>query len=240
MAGPSGEILVYFSILFLGNILLSLLILTLLFSKSVPQGKNIYLLNFLITTYLATLPPSLLLITGNIYEPYPPKALCLFQAVLMDGLAPMFEVAFLILAINTWLEVRSSLKGSISPITQYRWLKLLLLFAPYAMLLIWSLSSLALALINHLEPSLNPLGESCSNRDFHSIKVLHGFLGSFMIIIATMDIVFEAMIVYSAWSTMKKVMGLERRPRGYMTLLNDYSFPARLMLLSLLHIGTIT
>ncbi|KIJ32403.1 hypothetical protein M422DRAFT_265730 [Sphaerobolus stellatus SS14] len=139
--------------------------------KSIPQRKNLYLVNFLITTYLATFPPSLLLITGNISELQPPKLLCISQVVLMDGIVPMFQTALLILAINTWLVVRSSLKGSISPLVRHPWLKLLLLFTPYATLLAWSLSALGMTLLNHLDPTLNDL-LACSNRESPSGKMM--------------------------------------------------------------------
>ncbi|KIJ32412.1 hypothetical protein M422DRAFT_35818 [Sphaerobolus stellatus SS14] len=157
----------------------------------------------------------------------------------MDGLAPMFEVAFLILAINTWLDIRSSLKGSISPFARYHWLKLLLLFTPYVVLLSWSLSSLGITLLNHLKPSLNQL-VACSNRKSLSAKALHGFMGSFMIMIDTIQIVFEGLIVYAVWSAdsaLKKTAGLEGRPRGYKTFLNDHGFSIRLVLLSLVQVG---
>ncbi|KAF8586418.1 hypothetical protein K439DRAFT_1631664 [Ramaria rubella] len=89
-----------------GQLSLLALLGTYLFCKDLSGRNNLYLLNFLFTTFLATIPPCLLFYTGQ--QEAPAHWICVLQSVLMDGIAPMFEVALLILVFHTWQNRYSS------------------------------------------------------------------------------------------------------------------------------------
>ncbi|KIJ52248.1 hypothetical protein M422DRAFT_243856 [Sphaerobolus stellatus SS14] len=96
---PSLTVILYFAFIFLGNALLLLLLTTLLLSKKLPQRTNHFLTNVFITNYLATIPPSLLFISGHFNDnvPDPPKTLCIIQSALVDGVVPMQETATILI-----------------------------------------------------------------------------------------------------------------------------------------------
>ena len=88
-----------------GQWTLFVLLLTYALGKHLPQRDNSFLINFILATFLATLPPLLLsapcpsrrahthpaprLYSGNQNAPHPPSGLCAAQAMLTQGVAPM-------------------------------------------------------------------------------------------------------------------------------------------------------
>jgi len=104
-----------------------------------------------LATFLGTIPPCLLLFTGDIMNKNPPKGLCLTQSVLLDGIPPMLASAFLVLIFITWVNLRAMLSGTTSVMERVVWVKRLLLLAPYIALVSWCTASLVAAL---LEPTL--------------------------------------------------------------------------------------
>ncbi|KIJ52235.1 hypothetical protein M422DRAFT_776352 [Sphaerobolus stellatus SS14] len=143
----SAATILFFLFVFLGNAVMFLLLITLWVCKQLPQRNNPFLINVLITTYIATLPPMLLLFSGH-FNHAPPMTLCLIQAILLNGLAPMFGTAMLILVINTWFDLRAKLQGDSSALIQIRWLRVLFLVLPYLSFLAWSSGALAIILVS--------------------------------------------------------------------------------------------
>ncbi|KAF8574853.1 hypothetical protein K439DRAFT_1624028 [Ramaria rubella] len=93
-----------------GQVSLLVLLATYFFCKDLPGRNNPYLLNFLFTTFLATFPPCLLPQDLSFYtgqQEAPAHWICVMQSILMDGIAPMFEFALLILAFQTWAGIRA-------------------------------------------------------------------------------------------------------------------------------------
>jgi len=127
-----------------GSIALFALLITLWRVPSLPQRNNPFLVNLLLTTWLSTIPASLLLFSGHAVDLLPAKALCILQAVLMDGVIPMFGIAGLCLVLSIWLQVRADLAGHFNPLVEKRWLKILVLSIPYITFLCWTSSSIGL------------------------------------------------------------------------------------------------
>lgn len=89
-----------------GQWCLLILLVTYASARRLPQRNNAYLINFILTTFLGSIPPSLLLVfmhrgascanlsllrriySGYQYSPIPYK-LFVAQAALMNGVAPM-------------------------------------------------------------------------------------------------------------------------------------------------------
>ncbi|KAK7686640.1 hypothetical protein QCA50_010240 [Cerrena zonata] len=101
LLGRSPMVLINFCFVLVtvGDILLILLLGTLLFSERVRR-RNLSLINLLVVTIIASVPPALLYYGQEILNRRPPHALCFSQAILKHGTDPMFVIASLALVIE--------------------------------------------------------------------------------------------------------------------------------------------
>ncbi|KAF8473796.1 hypothetical protein JB92DRAFT_1905993 [Gautieria morchelliformis] len=72
----------------IGRCCMLLLLGTFILVRDLPGRKNVFMINFLVTIFLGTIPPCLLFYAGR-QDGVPAHWLCLMQSVLMDGIAPM-------------------------------------------------------------------------------------------------------------------------------------------------------
>ncbi|KAF8575422.1 hypothetical protein K439DRAFT_747156 [Ramaria rubella] len=158
--------------------------------KSLPQRSNTFLINFLLTMFLATIPPLLLFLTGQqdlITVPW----ICFVQSVLMDGVAPMFGTALTILTIQLWLELRAMVKGkpeALGIFERHFYLKCLLLLTPYLVCASWCIASLTGSLAPSADVKLLPF-VFCTNQS--AVIPVRKQIGYFMIACTIISIVFE-------------------------------------------------
>ncbi|KAM5533458.1 hypothetical protein V8D89_012896 [Ganoderma adspersum] len=112
------------------QILLPLLVLTLLFSRTVTRHPTI--INVCVTWIIAGIVSSLLFYTGKHVGPEPEKDMCIAQMALIASAPPMTSVAALALVYYTWSTFRHSKlhTGPRAPIS--RLTTICLLVAPYA------------------------------------------------------------------------------------------------------------
>jgi len=175
----------------LGQGTLFILLCTLLFVRSLRARQNPFLINLLVVTFLSTFPPTLLFITGHSNN-NSPKKLCLTQAALMDGLFPMITVAFTMLILKTWADIRTAVSHKRCLTTRFPWLKWVMLLGPYSTLLSWSMASLAAAL---LEPANMQQIELvyCANNTVTGQRVRDG-VGFFVLGVGFIVVFFELWI----------------------------------------------
>ncbi|KIJ52268.1 hypothetical protein M422DRAFT_776009 [Sphaerobolus stellatus SS14] len=137
---------VSYLLLTVGTIALLALLITLWRVTSLSQRNNPFLVNLLLTTWLSTIPALLLLFSGHAVDLAPAKPLCILQAVLMDGVAPMFGIAGLCLVLNTSLQISADLGGHFNPLAEKRWLRIFVLSIPYITYLCWTSASIGVGL----------------------------------------------------------------------------------------------
>ena len=90
-----------------GQVLLTLLLATLLFSRRLKAQRHPILLNFVVTWLITTFPACLLLYGGGHEGAQPDPGLCLYNAALMAGVPPMAAVAFLSVVAQVFVMLRS-------------------------------------------------------------------------------------------------------------------------------------
>ncbi|RPD65079.1 hypothetical protein L226DRAFT_17927 [Lentinus tigrinus ALCF2SS1-7] len=141
-----------FALLFLGA--------TLLLSRRVHK-RSAALKNLLVTTFLSTIPPYLLMYAGSIWDPRPPFRLCVTQAALVDATGVMFSIASLALVVDLMLEIRAFSLSNCA--AHYR--NMMLVTAPYTVFFAFSISALALGIIRPDIVRHMPDDLSCSLRN---------------------------------------------------------------------------
>jgi len=175
----------------LGALCLLVVLFTFAFVKSLPQRKNAFLINFLLTTFLAQIPPILLFITGQLNES-PPEYLCLVQNVLMDGVGPMFGIALVELVFHTWIDLRAMFLGKVSVTVKFPSLRVLLLMGPYIAMVSWCIASLAASMQTPAQLGLTQI-VYCANNSVLGTRVRR-FVGFFMFIFGLIEFSIEACI----------------------------------------------
>jgi len=183
-----------------GQWCLFLLLGTLGCVRTMPQRNNPFLINVLLTTFLSTFPPCILFITGHQEGP-PPHWLCLTQSVLMDGIAPMFGIALVVLNFHTWGDMRVIIWGKTSVTRSSIFAKWILLIAPYVTLVSWCTASLVAAVKPTADVELAQF-VFCSNNS-HSGDIIRGNVGVFMIMCGILDLFFEFWIAWVIFAPFK-------------------------------------
>jgi len=176
------------------------LLVTFAWVKSIPQRNNPFLINLILTTLLATIPPCFLLYTGH-QDGVPPHGLCFVQSLLMDGVAPMFGTALLVLVAHTWSELRASLRGKTSVSVTYTAVKFPLLMAPYIVMASWCTASTMAA----LKPSARFETSQfvyCANNPPGGIPVRR-YIGLFMSIVGILELFFIVWIACMVFAPFK-------------------------------------
>ncbi|EJD52266.1 hypothetical protein AURDEDRAFT_181762 [Auricularia subglabra TFB-10046 SS5] len=112
-----------------GQVLLSLLLATLLFSRRLKAQRHPILLNFVVAWLLSTIPACLLLYGGAQEGAPPDPGLCLYNAAMMAGIPPMVAVAFLAVVAQVFVMLRSV--ATHTTYVRRTWLTVLLLAGPY-------------------------------------------------------------------------------------------------------------
>lgn len=118
-----------------GQVVLLLLMGTLWKKRKAGSWKGLTLINMLITMFLNSIIVSILYYAGQQANPNPPTGLCLAQATLKHGSGPMTEVAILSLGVEAFLSTRASIASR----QQSTMASILLLGAPYAAFIVWSI-----------------------------------------------------------------------------------------------------
>ncbi|KIJ28316.1 hypothetical protein M422DRAFT_270387 [Sphaerobolus stellatus SS14] len=194
--------------LILGNITLFALLLTFWRVHSLSQRNNPFLINLLVTTWLSTFPACLLLFVGNFgTEELAPKVLCIIQAFLLDGVVPMFGMAMFCLVLHTWLQVRADMKGQLSPFTQFRWFRRLILGLPYFTFICWFGFSTGLGLSTPPKILVDLIW--CAVITVLSNRIRR-FVGFFMTVLVLLELLMEASIIYLVINS-KKVSLMKNR-----------------------------
>ncbi|KAF8585787.1 hypothetical protein K439DRAFT_1660098 [Ramaria rubella] len=217
--------------------------------RSLRQRHNLFLINFLFTTFLSTWPPCLLFFTGQ-QGNHPPHWLCFTQAILMDGVAPMSTIALSILVFHvgtsfflvqiirhqlreqTWTTLKSSLASEKSVTERFSWIKVLLLCLPYIVFVSWCMASLLAAL---QAPRQLEIGQFvyCANNSLFSNRVRR-FVGFFMILVGFFDLCMEVCIGYLFYLHHARVTSV-----GGDTFRENYCLALRILIFSALQILTV-
>ncbi|GJE86216.1 hypothetical protein PsYK624_022960 [Phanerochaete sordida] len=141
MLGPNPMALlnVLFVVLLVGQALLTALFGLLQLSKHIRK-RNAAMLNLLLVSILSVLPQPLLFYGQDILNPHPPFALCLVQAILKNGVDPMYSAASLALVLEVLYE------GEFIPCYFTRKVRVYLLIAfPYAVFAVFAVITASLA-----------------------------------------------------------------------------------------------
>ncbi|KAF8521004.1 hypothetical protein JB92DRAFT_2892329 [Gautieria morchelliformis] len=170
---------------------------TFLLVKDLPGRRNVFMINFLVTIFLGTIPPCLLFYAGQ-QDGVTSHWLCLMQSVLMDGIAPMFGVALTVFVFQTWAELRSAICSTTSLVATSPIAKWGLLLLPYMTLAGWCTGSLFQAF---LPPATFQLSHFvyCDNISFDSLQWPQNVrkqVGPFMIACGAMEMLFEIWIAF--------------------------------------------
>ncbi|KAF8575976.1 hypothetical protein K439DRAFT_1664826 [Ramaria rubella] len=170
-----------------GQCCLLILLLTIAFAKPRPQRSNPFLINFFLTTLLATIPPAFLFYTGHLsaHSP-PPPGLCFVQAALVDGVAPMFGIAQAALSFDTWSETRA-LCVNTQKISRISWLRYTLLAAPYLLMWIFVFTSFMAA---SQSQAAHLAGYVYCINDSGPSNSIRNFVGLIMLVFAVIDLGF--------------------------------------------------
>jgi hypothetical protein len=113
---------------------------------------------------------------------------------MMDGVAPMWGVAILILIFQVWRELDAIVKGKNSWLSQSHGLRVVLLVAPYVAFLAWTVGSGAGALKSPSEVRLGPF-VFCSDRG--SRYPARKFVGPFLVICCILAFICEILTVFT-------------------------------------------
>ncbi|KAF8585775.1 hypothetical protein K439DRAFT_1615664 [Ramaria rubella] len=174
----------------IGQFSLLVLLITFYYFKTLPQRNNHYLVNFLLTVFLATVPTTLLFWTGNQGWKQPPHNICVAQAVLMDGVGPMYSTALVILAFRTWEDVRAVVRHQ-DGTTQLKGSSLLewmLLLCPYFALAGWCAASFFVSLQPSVTYGVSTFVFCASGGTKNPVR---NYIGLFMITSSTFQFLFE-------------------------------------------------
>ncbi|KAF8478753.1 hypothetical protein JB92DRAFT_1839392 [Gautieria morchelliformis] len=190
-----------------GQWCLVLLLITYACATRLPQRSNPYLVNFIVTTFVATIPTSLLFYTGHLYSAIP-SSLCLAQAALVDGVSPMFATAQLALVFDAWSELRSLCihKGHVSRNT---FVKCIALIAPYfAFGSFTFVASLAGLSNEEYKTPLHPPVDFVFCKTHGQLStILATAYGIFMIILTAIQVLFEVWVAWIIYAYPTKVQG---------------------------------
>jgi len=171
---------------------LLLLLITFLRVPSLSQRENPFLINMLLTMYLAAIPPILLLITGQ-QEKITVKAICIAQSALLDGVPAMWGTAVTVLVFQVWCEMRSIIKlnGQYMHVRSPT-LRGLLLAAPYVIYILWTLTSLLGSLVPPVDVKLKPF-VFCTDQGPNHHTPVRIYVGPFAAILGVISIILEVM-----------------------------------------------
>ncbi|KAF8585776.1 hypothetical protein K439DRAFT_1021994 [Ramaria rubella] len=212
-----------------GQWCLLVLLVTYASGRHLRQRNNAYLVNLILTSFLTTIPA--MLYSGHQFSSYVPKDLCLAQAVLMDGVAPMFSVAQLMLVFDTWC--RASIPHSRHFPRNAIFLKLLI--APYFAFGFWTFASYAAAWGDPVV-NMNNTGPLtfvyCRNSGSQS-SLMRELVGIFIVVIAFFEVILELWVAWMIYAYPSKV---QDDPTAWRT---NIQFSLRILLLSFVQFLTI-
>lgn len=186
----------------IGQVLLLLLIGTLWKKRQSRSWKGLTLMNMLFTMFLNSVIMCILFYAGQQANPNPPTGLCLAQATLKHGSGPMTQVAILSLGIEAFISIRATIASG----KQSTRVSILLLGAPYASFIVWSIPVAIMGVLNpenieRLDPAYSYY---CSYRNnmFGDINTTFGVLA----ILATAVIQsLTARILHRSWRSTRQM-----------------------------------
>ncbi|KAF8491536.1 hypothetical protein JB92DRAFT_3100490 [Gautieria morchelliformis] len=216
-----------------GQCCLLILLVTYAFAPWLSQRNNVYLLNFILVTFLGCVPPSLLFYTGHLYSDIS-SGLCLAQATLVVGVPPMLAMVQLALAFDSWSELRSLCvyTGHVSRIT---FVKCIALIAPYVTLTVWTVAAYKAALSNSLYKADKVASAKyvfCRTPGEPSRNVMLG-TSVFMIVLTAIQVFFELWVAWMIYAYPSK------EPSDIATWQTTIQFSLRVIIFSMLQLITI-
>jgi len=200
------------------------LLITFAVVHHLPQRTNLFLVNFVLASFLATIPPALLLYAGQQFGLLS-QNLCFVQAALVDGVAPLFGVAQLALVFDTWCEVRSVCLRR-QHISRKLIVKYLLISAPYMTMGLWTATSFIAAIQSDASTHQDPLYVYCRNHSKASDTVRVAF-SFFMGFLGIMELILE---LWVCWLIYRYPTRVHEDPRTWRTTIQ---FALRVLLLNL-------
>ncbi|KAF8519287.1 hypothetical protein JB92DRAFT_2899358 [Gautieria morchelliformis] len=198
-----------------GGCSLLLLLYTYYAVKTLPQRNNPVLINLIFMSYLATIPPLMLLFTGQQGGVHI-QWICILQSALIDGIPPMYFVGLVALVFQNFTTSNYNLANS-------TWVQWTLLLAPYIVYMCWFVASLTLA----LQPSAKVLPNPfiyCTN-DAAGPYVIRNQLGYFAVACLAITIVLEVWTAYFVFASHRRCCnsgGLAHASSLYRTKLHLY------------------
>ncbi|KAI0715044.1 hypothetical protein C8Q76DRAFT_445326 [Earliella scabrosa] len=156
-ADAAGIVNASFTLTTIGQLALLLLGATILLSHGVHR-RSAVLANLLVVTFLSSIPPYLLLYGAVMWDSNPPTGLCVTQAALMDGAGTMVSIASLAMVIDIMVAIRIVVPSA----SMANSMQILLITTPYIVVLIFSISALALGLLHPDEIKRTPNTLACS------------------------------------------------------------------------------
>ncbi|KAF8519280.1 hypothetical protein JB92DRAFT_2899230 [Gautieria morchelliformis] len=197
----SSIAITYITLDIVGGCSLLLLLYTYYAVKTLPQRNNPVLINIIFISYLATIPPLMLLFTGQQGGVHI-QWICILQSALIDGIAPMYFVGLVALVFQTWSELRASNYN----LAKSTWVQWTLLLAPYIAYTCWFVPSLTLALQPSARVLLYPF-VYCTN-DAHGY-VIRNQVGYFVVACLAITIVLEVWTAYFVLSSHRRCRKLD-------------------------------
>jgi len=217
----------------IGKWFLGFLLITYASATWLPQRNNPYLLNFVLATLLAAIPPSLLLYSGHLYTSVP-SHLCMAQASLVTGCPPMFAIAQLTLVFDTWSELRSLClhKKHFSRMT---FVICIALIAPYFVFGFWSFAAYQATLGSNFTKSeiVPPVQFVYCRASGIPTQNLQQALGFFVLAITAIQVFFE---VWVAWMIYSYPCKVQDDPKTWRT---NIQFALRVIILGMVQLLTV-
>ncbi|KAF8519278.1 hypothetical protein JB92DRAFT_2899217 [Gautieria morchelliformis] len=173
----------------IGGCSLLFLLCTYYVVKTLPQRKNPFLINMVLTSCLGTIPSLMLLFTGQ-QGGITIHWICVLQAASILGVLPMYGVAQLTLIFQTWSDMRAAVQGTTSILDRSVWLRWALILAPYMAFIGWFIASLVDVLLPSARVVLFSF-DYCSNEPLTGANMPRKLVGYFMVVCMSLAIPLE-------------------------------------------------
>ncbi|KAF8519282.1 hypothetical protein JB92DRAFT_2899246 [Gautieria morchelliformis] len=211
----SSIAITYITLDIVGGCSLLLLLYTYYAVKTLPQRNNPVLINLIFISYLATIPPLMLLFTGQQGGVHI-QWICILQSTLVMGIPPMYFVGLVALVFQNFTTSNYNLANS-------TWVQWTLLLAPYIVYTCWFVATLTLALQPSAKVLPNPF-VFCTN-DAAGPYVIRNQVGYFVVACLAITIVLEvwtAYFVFASHRQCRKFGDLAHASSLYRTKLHLY------------------
>jgi hypothetical protein len=202
--GTPGELTAYIILNFIpAHFGLPVLVALILFSKQVQRHPTF--LNLLLAFIVTGTSSCILLYTGYLYGPEPPKGLCLFQASMLYGVPPLCSMTAFFLVFQMWSMIRATFAGDTSATRAESPVKLwAMLVAPYVG---FTIAALVTAIYGTSHPN-----QVSRNRRYFYCSLKASIISNGVSIVTICFLL--ATLFFGAWTVVilyKRYMGLRRQ-----------------------------